>query len=139
MPEGYQPPVVAILRDYWKSWLIVLLVTAQNPSTFGAFASSAYPTLNLLLEMCITNQFNWPPTGSLPREKCEELRVKDTQAAAFEKHKILEYEFYLAGKPVPEESSQLLHTLITLDIRGTPRKCPPQVSGQLKVLNQQFK
>ncbi|CAG0917832.1 unnamed protein product [Notodromas monacha] len=138
-PENYSAPTIAIVSHYWKAWQVLVLVTAHNPASFGEFAYEEFPTLALFLEMCITNQFSWLPVGVLPRDKCEELRVKEAQAVAFEKPKMLEYEFFLAGRVVSEESSQLLSTVITLDIRGSPRKPPQQILAQLKALNATFR
>lgn len=70
IPADYEAPKLAITVLYWKAWLILLMISAHNPSTFGAFCWSHYPTIKLLMEMCITNQFN-----EIPMSK-EELQVR---------------------------------------------------------------
>lgn len=70
LPTDYEPPKLAITVLYWKAWLILLIISAHNPSTFGAFCWSHYPTMKVIMEMCITNQFSeTPPTK-------DEIQVK---------------------------------------------------------------
>ncbi|XP_036342911.1 integrator complex subunit 1-like [Rhagoletis pomonella] len=71
LPLGYAPPKLAITVLYWKAWIIMLMISAHNPSTFGAFCWKHYPTMKLLIEMCITNQFAEQHAGK------EELQVQD--------------------------------------------------------------
>lgn len=54
LPVGYVPPNLAIASLYWKTWLILLILAAHNPTTFGSLAWNKYPTLRTLMEMCIT-------------------------------------------------------------------------------------
>ena len=61
LPKDYQPPKMAISSAYWKAWQILVLLCAHNPSGFGGYAWKNYPTLRALMEMCITNQFQFPP------------------------------------------------------------------------------
>ena len=61
LPKDYQPPKMAISNAYWKAWQILVLLCAHNPSDFGAVAWENYPTLRAMMEMCITNQFQFPP------------------------------------------------------------------------------
>lgn len=86
LPVGYEPPKLAISSLYWKAWNILLMLSAHNPTTFGAFCWEHYPMLRNLMEMCITNQF----TSSKPPD--EELQV-----AILEKTQILEFETHLAA------------------------------------------
>ena len=61
LPKDYVPPKMAISSAYWKAWQILVLLCAHNPSDFGGHAWKNYPTLRALMEMCITNQFQFPP------------------------------------------------------------------------------
>lgn len=70
LPKDYSPPKLAISVLYWKAWTIMLMISAHNPSTFGAFCWNHYPTMKTLIEMCITNQFM---DSSLTKE---ELQVR---------------------------------------------------------------
>ena len=54
LPEGYVPPQLAIQERYWRVWSILLIVCAHNPTNFGKMAWDHYPTLKMLMEMCIT-------------------------------------------------------------------------------------
>lgn len=64
LPSDYEPPKLAIVAFYWKAWLILLMISAHNPSTFGAFCWDHYPTMKMLMETCITNQFNTSITSN---------------------------------------------------------------------------
>jgi len=50
----YCPPQLAIANLYWKGWIMLLILSAHNPTTFGNVAWEKYPTLHTLMEMCIT-------------------------------------------------------------------------------------
>lgn len=54
LPAGYVPPKLAISTLYWKTWLMLLILAAHNPTTFGSLAWNKYPTLRMFMEMCIT-------------------------------------------------------------------------------------
>lgn len=85
LPAGYVPPNLAVSSLYWKVWIILLIYCAHVPQVFGILAWEKYPTLRLLIEMCITNHFVFPVVPA------DELQI-----IALEKQKILEYETYLA-------------------------------------------
>lgn len=54
LPAGYVAPKLAITNLYWKVWLILLILAAHNPLSFGSLAWNKYPTLRMFMEMCIT-------------------------------------------------------------------------------------
>lgn len=54
LPTGYSAPTMAITTLYWKTWLMLLILAAHNPASFGSLAWNKYPTLKTLMEMCIT-------------------------------------------------------------------------------------
>ncbi|XP_017839177.1 integrator complex subunit 1 [Drosophila busckii] len=133
LPPDYDPPKLAIIAFYWKAWLILLMISAHNPSTFGAFCWDHYPTMKMLMETCITNQFN------------NTLSSKDElQIVTMERDHILQFETYLAAQTSPhavitEENAILITQLMLMDPMGTPRKVPSLVLEQLKFLNQTYK
>ncbi|XP_058452924.1 integrator complex subunit 1 [Malaya genurostris] len=124
LPPNYEPPNLAIASLYWKTWIILLLISSHNPSMFGSFCWEQYPMLRTLMEMCITNQIG--PTKSSD----EELQV-----SAAEKAHILEFENHLASNVITEQNSLLLSQLIMMDPRGVARRPPPQVLEQIQSLN----
>ncbi|XP_019564410.2 integrator complex subunit 1 [Aedes albopictus] len=124
LPSNYEPPNLAISSLYWKTWIILLLISAHNPSIFGSFCWEQYPMLRTLMEMCITNQIG--PTK--PSE--EELQV-----ATAEKSQILEFENHLASNIINEQNSLLLSQLILMDPRGVARRPPNHVLEQIQSLN----
>ncbi|EDW74464.1 uncharacterized protein Dwil_GK21929 [Drosophila willistoni] len=133
LPSDYEPPKLAIIAFYWKAWLILLMISAHNPSTFGAFCWDHYPTMKMLIEICITNQFSTPTTHK------DEL-----QTITVERDHILQFETHLAAQTSPhavitEENAILITQLMLMDPMGKPRKVPNMVLDQLKFLNQTYK
>lgn len=128
LPADYTPPKLAISTLYWKAWNILLMLSAHNPSTFGAFCWERYPMLRNLMEMCITNQF------SNYKMADEELQV-----SVVEKTQILEFETHLAAATskvvITEHSSLLLSQLILLDPLGVARRPPQPVLELLQSQN----
>ncbi|CAD7011485.1 unnamed protein product [Ceratitis capitata] len=132
LPLGYIPPKFAITVLYWKAWIIMLMISAHNPSTFGAFCWKHYPTMKSLIEMCITNQFIEQNAGK------EEL-----QMVSLEREQILQLESYLAAQTsqaiITEENAILISQLMLMDPMGQARRIPNNVLEQVKGLNKTLK
>ena len=141
LPPDYQPPTMAITASYWKAWQMLLIMTAYNPEEFGTDGWRDYPTLGALMEMCITNQFIFPPPTQT--ENAEELRAREVQAAAHEKQQILEFESQLAAasskQTITEQNSLLLSTITSMDPHGPLRRPPQRVLEELKQINTHYK
>ncbi|KAK4876341.1 hypothetical protein RN001_012763 [Aquatica leii] len=140
LPPGYIPPNLAIASLYWKAWLILLIIAAHNPTTFGSLAWNKYPTLRTLMEMCITNHFSFPPpTMTSGGENIDDYSSKELQNIALERQKIIEFESHLAAAStkveITEQTSLLLSQLMELKPQGDARKPPPTVLDQLRILN----
>nr|CAD7438682.1 unnamed protein product [Timema bartmani] len=135
----YCPPRLAVTNSYWKAWIMLLILSAHNPSTFGSVAWEKYPTLRVFMEMCITNHFSYPPPTMAAGDMVEEAKTKELQVASQEKQQILEFESYLAAastkQTITEQTSLLLTQLITMDPTGPPRKPPQSILDQLRTLN----
>ena len=142
LPQDYQPPSMAITASYWKAWQMLLIMTAYNPEEFGTVGWKNYPTLQALMEMCITNQFVFPPPTSTP-EQADDLRSKDLQVANMEKQQILEFESQLAAASskqlITEQNSLLLSTITSMDPLGPFRQPPKQILEQMKQINNHYK
>ena len=67
---------MAITASYWKAWQMLLIMTAYNPEEFGTAGWKSYPTLRALMEMCITNQFVFPPPTAGPDQVWFSIRGK---------------------------------------------------------------
>ncbi|BES89143.1 integrator complex subunit [Nesidiocoris tenuis] len=131
LPPEYKPPSLAISNLYWKGWTLLLILSAHNPTNLGQLAWTKYPTLRVLMEMCITSHFVFP-TG-----------VEDLQTHVVEKQNILEFESHLAAAStkmeITEQTSLLLSQLIGMEPLGMPRR-PPQVTIEtIKTLNSPLK
>ncbi|EEZ98703.1 integrator complex subunit 1 [Tribolium castaneum] len=137
LPAGYVPPSLAISGLYWKVWLILLIIAAHNPVTFGNEVWNKYPTLRMFMEMCITNHFSFPPPTMTSLD--EDYQSREQQILALEKQKILEFESHLAAAStkmeITEQSSLLLPQLMELRPEGEARRPPQAVLDQLQHLN----
>ncbi len=143
LPADYTPPKMAISNAYWKAWQILVLLCAHNPAEFGAVAWENYPTLRAMMEMCITNQFVYPPPTLASGEQADELRAKDAQTAALEKQDVLQLETHLAAATnkatITEANSLLLAQLIANTPEGPFRRPPPAILEQLSQANHTYK
>lgn len=133
-PVGYTPPCLAIIDLYLKVWFQLFILAAHMPTTYGTFCWSNYPMFRLLVEMAITNNFQYPPKSN------EDLLGKEMQTLQLEKVKILEFENYLAGnQEINETNSYLLTTLITCDPHGFPRRPSTPFLEDLRIKCSRFR
>uniref|UniRef100_A0A3Q3RB44 Uncharacterized protein n=1 Tax=Monopterus albus TaxID=43700 RepID=A0A3Q3RB44_MONAL len=143
LPAGYQPPNLAISTLYWKAWLLLLVVAAFNPQRIGLSAWDGYPTLKMLMEMVMTNNYSYPPCTIVDEDTKTEMISRELQISQREKQEILAFESHLAAastkQTITESNSLLLSQLTSLDPQGPPRRPPPQVQEQIKSLNQSLR
>ncbi|XP_014230547.1 integrator complex subunit 1 [Trichogramma pretiosum] len=136
IPADYIPPTLAIANLYWRGWLMLLMIVAHNPATIGKIMWKHYPMLDVLIEMCITNHFSYPPPTMASSEGIDQERTKELHLAALEKQEIIQYETHLAGKgPVTESASYLLPQTMFYEPQGMPRRPPQLVLDQIQSLN----
>ncbi|XP_048186404.1 integrator complex subunit 1 isoform X1 [Perognathus longimembris pacificus] len=143
LPPGYQPPSLAISTLYWKAWPLLLVVAAFNPENIGLAAWEEYPTLKMLMEMVMTNNYSYPPCTLTDEETRTEMINRELQISQREKQEILAFEGHLAAastkQTITESSSLLLSQLTSLDPQGPPRRPPPHILDQVKGLNQSLR
>lgn len=143
LPAGYQPPNLAISTLYWKAWLLLLVVAAFNPQKIGLAAWDGYPTLKMLMEMVMTNNYTYPPCTVADEDTKTEMINRELQLSQREKQEILAFESHLAAastkQTITENNSLLLSQLTSLDPQGPPRRPPLQVQEQVKSLNQSLR
>ncbi|XP_051995791.1 integrator complex subunit 1 [Xyrauchen texanus] len=143
LPAGYQPPNLAISTLYWKAWLLLLVVAAFNPQKIGMAAWDGYPTLKMLMEMVMTNNYSYPPCTVADEETKTEMINRELQISQKERQEILAFESHLAAastkQTITENNSLLLSQLTSLDPKGPPRKPPPLILDQVKSLNQSLR
>ncbi|RXN10733.1 integrator complex subunit 1 [Labeo rohita] len=143
LPTGYQPPNLAISTLYWKAWLLLLVVAAFNPQKIGLAAWDGYPTLKMLMEMVMTNNYSYPPCTVADEETKTEMINRELQISQKERQEILAFESHLAAastkQTITENNSLLLSQLTSLDPKGPPRRPPPHVLDQVKSLNQSLR
>ena len=81
-------------------FVILALYAAHNPSTFGSFGWTDYPTLRAFMEMCITNQFVFPPPTMFSKGDggtADLFLAAEAATAAHEREAILQLERHLAA------------------------------------------
>ncbi|XP_065116312.1 integrator complex subunit 1 isoform X1 [Paramisgurnus dabryanus] len=143
LPAGYQPPNLAISTLYWKAWLLLLVVAAFNPQKIGLAAWDGYPTLKMLMEMVMTNNYSFPPCTVADEETKTEMINRELQISQKERQEILAFESHLAAastkQTITESNSLLLSQLTSLDPKGPPRRPPPLILEQVKTLNQSLR
>ncbi|XP_054067091.1 integrator complex subunit 1 isoform X1 [Rissa tridactyla] len=143
LPPGYQPPNLAISTLYWKAWPLLLVVAAFNPENIGLTAWEEYPSLKMLMEMVMTNNYSYPQCTLTDEETRTEMINRELQISQREKQEILAFEGHLAAastkQTITESSSLLLSQLTSLDPQGPPRRPPPHVLEQVKSLNQSLR
>uniref|UniRef100_W5K0G9 Integrator complex subunit 1 n=1 Tax=Astyanax mexicanus TaxID=7994 RepID=W5K0G9_ASTMX len=143
LPAGYQPPNLAISTLYWKAWLLLLVVAAFNPQKIGLAAWDGYPTLKMLMEMVMTNNYSYPPCTVADEETKTEMISRELQVSQKERQEILAFESHLAAastkQTITESNSLLLSQLTSLEPKGPPRRPPPHVQEQVKSLNQSLR
>jgi len=141
LPVGYTPPALAISNLYWKSWLILLMIAASNPSTVGLVVWESYPTMKCMMEMIITGHYDFPPLSSSD-SNIDEVKANELQILRAEVEDILVFEGHLAaatnGVQITRSNSLLVSQLISLEPSGPPRKPPAVVMDKLKFLNKTY-
>lgn len=141
------PPNVplAITALYWRAWQILLLITALDPKGFGLVAWEQYPTLRLLMEMVMTDDYSYPPQSSVTNEmSIDQFRNFETQASFYEKQEILEFEncFELKqGSKIvrTEMNSKLIGQVMKFDPTGCPRRPTNDTIQNIRKLNSEYK
>lgn len=135
LPYGYQPPTLTVRIPYWKAWGIILILAAHNPMSIGVVCWDQYPMLRTLMEMCITNQFVYPPPTSL----CGQAYPEERELERLEKQDIIELETHLAAATtqmkITEETSLLVNQLMRYEPTGPPRKPGLGVLENFAMLN----
>ncbi|OWF40859.1 integrator complex subunit 1-like [Mizuhopecten yessoensis] len=141
LPKGYSPPTLAISNLYWKSWIILLILSAFNPQTFGITAWENYPTLKCLMEMVMTRNYKFPPpTTASDEREVEDIKNQEKQVSEQEKQEILEFESHLAAATskvtITETNSLLVTQLTAMKPSGVARQPPAAMLEQVRILNE---
>ena len=132
-PEGYTPPQLVISSHYWRAWQILLILASFNPTTVGVLAWDHHPTLRGLMEMVITNNYEYPPHSM----NYQETMVQEKQLSVAEESDILIFEGHLAasrGVKITRQNSQLLNQLMVVKEGGPMRKPPQVILDQTRLL-----
>ena len=135
---------LAVQVLYWRAMEILLIVSALDPKGFGLTAWEQYPTLRIMMEMIMTDDYNFPPQSSLTDEMTlERFRSIETQINQSEKQDILEFEYNFSikqGNPIrfTEINSTLITILMKFDPNGPPRRPPNDIINNIRKLNAEY-
>uniref|UniRef100_A0A3Q1GUR2 Integrator complex subunit 1 n=1 Tax=Acanthochromis polyacanthus TaxID=80966 RepID=A0A3Q1GUR2_9TELE len=131
LPAGYQPPNLAISTLYWKAWLLLLVVAAFNPQKIGLAAWDGYPTLKMLMEMVMTNNYTYPPCTIADEDTKTEMISRELQISQREKQEILAFESHLAAASTKQTITESNSLLLSQNYF--------RVQEQVKTLNQSLR
>lgn len=138
-------PTLAVSVLYWKAWQCLLILTAVEPKQFGQAAWEHYPTLRLLMEMIMIEDYSFPPQSSIVDESAaDKFRLSDAQAMQLERNEIVEFEnSFAAGDPTKvlktEATSQLIGQVMKFDPNGVARRPPQETILNIRKLNSEYK
>uniref|UniRef100_A0A8C4MYX8 Integrator complex subunit 1 n=1 Tax=Equus asinus asinus TaxID=83772 RepID=A0A8C4MYX8_EQUAS len=147
-PENIQLPRVGLgpgtlAAGKWPGGVLCPSCQLLSPCSLGLAAWEEYPTLKMLMEMVMTNNYSYPPCTLTEEETRTEMINRELQIAQREKQEILAFEGHLAAastkQTITESSSLLLSQLTSLDPQGPPRRPPPHILDQVKGLNQSLR
>lgn len=82
--RAQSPPSLAVSVLYWRAWQCLLILTAVDPKQFGNIAWNHYPTLRVLMEMVMIDDYSFPPQSSIVDDATiETFRAADNQVLHF--------------------------------------------------------
>lgn len=145
--KAQSPPSLAVTVLYWRAWQCLLILAAVDPKQFGQSAWEHYPTLRVLMEMIMIEDYSFPPQSSVLDEgSVERFRALDNQAMLLEREEILEFEnSFTAQDPnstaprSTEANSKLIGQVMKFDPSGVARRPPLETLQSIKKLSAEYK
>lgn len=78
--RAQSPPSLAVTVLYWRAWQCLLILAAVDPKQFGNTAWNHYPTLRVLMEMIMIEDYSFPPQSSIVNDNsADTFRSADNQ------------------------------------------------------------
>jgi integrator complex subunit 1 len=105
----------------------------------------SYPTLRVMMEMIMTDDYNFPPQSTLTDEMAmERFRAIENQTCQSEKQEILEFENLFGTKQglsvrFTETNSNLISRVMKFEPTGPPRRPPNELIQSIRKLNSEYK
>ena len=132
LPANYEEPKLAVSSLFWKAWTVLLVLSGSNVDTIANVGWKKLPMLKMLMEMCLTSDFNYPPNASNANR--DDLRRNELKLAERERNEIITFECHLARKTITAESSLLISQLMFMDPKGSTRVPSPDYLTHLKLI-----
>ena len=114
---------------YWRAWVLLLIITICNLREVGREALDNYPTLKMLLEMCLTGDFKFPSTLSLCKGTTEASMLVREDTLTKQEEEEMKKSSWFSDEEVK---------LMIYYIRGPSRRPLASTIENLKVLNSSF-
>ena len=114
---------------YWRCWILLLILSMCNLQALGKGVFENYPTLKMLMEMCLTGDFKFPTTLGFSRQTNEaSILSRESILAKKEEEETLKRTF----------SDEEQHKLFIYNIHGPPRRPLTSTVENLTRLNNSF-
>ena len=138
LPQDYKPPSLAVSQQYYQAWIVLTILAACNPQTVGKIGWSRYPSLRVLMAMCITGE-----TQQLQEKEGANASSVSVAQEVEHGHRaqadILGLEAHLAkacNQPPPTAAtSRILDLLTAMNPRGLCRKLPQGCIDEMRRAN----
>ena len=115
-------PSMALSTLYWRAWSVLLIVSSLNTETLGSASWDTYPTMRYLMEMVMTQNYEFPPPTQISDDvTADDIRARERQTAELEKQEILDFERHLAKAVKTTERTEHNSLLLPILIRLDPR------------------
>ena len=118
---------------YWRCWILILILSMCNLQALGKEVFESYPTLKMLMEMCLTGDFKFPTTLGFSKKTNEAtILARDSLLAKNEEEETLKRSAEIFGDD--EHHAKLC----IYDIHGAPRRPLVSTVENLTRLNNTF-
>ncbi|KAI6654293.1 Integrator complex subunit 1-like [Oopsacas minuta] len=117
---------------YWRSWVLLLILSICNLQVLGSEAVKNYPTLSMLIEMCLTGEYKYPTT--LGFKHATEMGVLSRESILGKKEE--EETIKFSARRFTDDEPQL--NLMIYDIHGEPRRPAVSIVDHITELNNSF-
>ena len=117
---------------YWRGWLLLLILTICNLQALGSVVIVSYPTISMLIEMCLTGEAKYPTTLGFQHVSESSVLALESVLAKKEEEETVKQ---AVGRFSDDDSQS---KLMVYDIHSQPRKPLANSFESLTELNSNF-
>ncbi|KAF8977219.1 Integrator complex subunit 1 [Entomortierella lignicola] len=144
---------LAWTQSFWTCCLIVVMLASCNPRILALVVWDSMPVIRMLLELCISQHYSFPPPNYTSRSEPSSERLvrlgmqadqKDRDVVlAWEKEVMIaegQWNEARGNNPLQPSESEYVGWLMRLDFGPSQpaRAPPPEIMQQLKGMNERF-